>query len=534
MTTTTCDAVVIGAGHNGLVAANLLADAGWDVIVLEATAAPGGAVASAEITVPGYLSDLCSAFYPFATLPGPLEDLNLFEYGLAWRHAPDVLAHLHPDGRAAVLNLDPQRTAASVADFAGADADAWLALYQDWLAIGDRLIEAIMRPFPPVRGGFGLLRRARVAGGLRLARLGVLPVRRLGQERFAGEGATLLLAGSAMHTDLSPDEAGSGLYGWLLGMVGQQYGFPVPAGGAGALTAALVDRLAARGGRVEYRAPAARVAVAGGRARGVATAGGQRVLARRAVLADVPAPALFHDLVDRRALPARLVEDVARFRWDGATVKIDWALSGPVPWKNPALAGAGAVHLGADLNGLSRYAATLACGDVPAEPFVIAGQMTTADPARSPAGTETLWAYTHLPRRSHWAEEEIAEQAERVEAVFEDAAPGFRRLVRARHVFGPADLEAKNPSLVGGALGGGTSAPYQQLFFRPVPGLGRADTPVDRLFLASASAHPGGGVHGAPGANAARAALARDGAAAGRVYRAAVNAAHRAIYRRAQ
>jgi phytoene dehydrogenase-like protein len=264
---------------------------------------------------------------------------------------------------------------------------------------------------------------------------------------------------------------------------------------------------------------------------GVRTADGRDLRARRAVLADVTAPALFLDLVGAAALPSRLVDDLSHFRWDGATVKIDWALRTPIPWPNPAVSGAGTVHLGADLNGLSRYAARLATDEVPADPFLLLGQMTTADPSRSPAGTESAWAYTHLPHREQWKADEIAEHVERMEAVIERQAPGFRDLIVARHVFAPGDLEHENPSLVGGALAGGTAAAFQQLFLRPVPGLGRADTPIDRLFLASASAHPGGGVHGAPGANAARAALARDRALTGSLYRAAIETANHAIYR---
>ena len=248
------------------------------------------------------------------------------------------------------------------------------------------------------------------------------------------------------------------------------------------------------------------------------------------MLADVPAPALFLDLVGAAALPSRLVEDLAHFRWDGATVKVDWALSAPLPWKNPVAAGAGTLHLGADLNGLTRYAAALARDRVPRHPFLLLGQMTTADPSRSPAGTESLWAYTHLPHRPTWAADEITAHVGRIEGVLEEHAPGFGKLIRARHVAGPADLEAKNSNLVGGAVGGGTAAAYQQLFMRPVPGLGRSDTPIDRLYLASASAHPGGGVHGGPGANAARAALARDRMITGAMYAAAVAAAHRTIY----
>ncbi|WP_050778054.1 NAD(P)/FAD-dependent oxidoreductase [Micromonospora sp. ATCC 39149] len=525
------DAIVVGAGHNGLVAANLLADAGWDVLVLEATGSPGGAVRSAEVTVPGYLSDLYSSFYPLGYASPVLAGLGLDRHGLSWTHAPDVLAHVLPDGRAAVLNRDLDATAASLAAFAPADGERWRHAYGDWLDVAGPMLETITSPFPPVRGGVGLLRRLRVGGALRLARRLVVPVRKLGAELFDGEGGKLLLAGCALHTDLCPEEAGSGVYGWLLAMLGQQVGWPVPVGGAQRITDALVDRLTERGGRIHYGARVDRVLTARGRAVGVRAVGGGAWRARRAVLADVPAPALYLDLVGPAALPPRLVQDLAHFRWDGSTLKVDWALSGPVPWTNPAVATAGTVHLGADLNGLTTYAAELARGELPRDPFLLVGQMSVADPSRSPAGTESLWSYTHLPFRRDWRAEDVAAHVERMEDVLEAAAPGFRARVLGRHVAGPADLERGDPSLVGGALGGGTAAAYQQLFLRPIPGLGRADTPVDRLYLASASAHPGGGVHGAPGANAARAALARDRAVTGGLYAGVVGVAHRAVYR---
>jgi phytoene dehydrogenase-like protein len=526
----TADAIVIGAGHNGLVAANLLADAGWEVVVLEARAAAGGAVRSACVTAPGYLSDLYSSFYPLGYASPVLRRLRLNAYGLAWRHAPDVLAHPLPDGRAAVLNRDPRRTAAGLEEFAPGDGERWLAAYEEWRRISRPLMDALFTPFPPVRSGVSLLRRLGSAGALRMARRLVLPSRRLGAELLAGEGGSLLLAGCALHTDLSADDAGGGVYGWLLTMLGQEVGWPVPVGGAQKITDALVERLTSRGGRVVAGSRVERVLVARGRAMGVRAAGGSVWRARRAVLADVPAPALFLDLVGTSWLPPRLVADLAHFRWDGSTVKVDWALSAPVPWTNPAVATAGTVHVGGDLAALSRYSAALASGEVPHEPFLLVGQMTVADPSRSPAGTESLWSYTHLPFRRHWAGGEIAEHVARMESVLERYAPGFGRLVVGRHVAGPAELEEENESLVGGAVGGGTAAPYQQLFLRPVPGLGRADTPIDRLFLAGSSAHPGAGVHGGPGANAARAALARDRAVTGRVYAGAVSAAHRAIY----
>ncbi|WP_438871267.1 phytoene desaturase family protein [Paractinoplanes tereljensis] len=522
------DAVVIGAGHNGLVAANLLADAGWSVTVLEATAQPGGAVRSGNLTAPGYLSDLFSAFYPLGYASPVLEKLDL---DLDWVHAPEVFAHLLPDGRAAMVSRDLATTMASMEQFAPGDGDRWKAVYEQWTSISGPLIESLFTPFPPVRPGLALLRRLRTAGALRLARLAMLPARELGAQWFRGEGASVAMAGCALHTDLSPEQAGSGIYGWLLAMLGQQIGWPVPRGGAQRLTDALVRRLEARGGRMAYGVPVERVLIARGRAVGVRTADGHDHRARRAVLADVPAPALFLDLVGDRWLPPRLVEDLDHFRWDGATVKIDWAVGSKIPWSDPAVGRAGTVHLGTDLDGLTRYAGHLALDEVPAQPFLLLGQMTTADPTRSPAGTESAWCYTHLPRRASWSAGEIDEHVARMEATVERHAPGFGRSVVARNVMSPADFEQANPSLAGGSIGGGTSAAFQQLFLRPIPGLGRPDTPVDRLYLASSSAHPGGGVHGGPGSNAARAALARDRGVGGRAYRAAVSATNRAIYR---
>ncbi|GAA5201680.1 NAD(P)/FAD-dependent oxidoreductase [Rugosimonospora acidiphila] len=524
------DAVVIGSGPNGLVAANLLADAGWDVLVLEAAATPGGGARTAELTAPGFRNDLCSAFYPLTNGPAPLAGLGLTEYGLSWEHAPAVLAHVAPDLPAAVLFRDAERTAESVERFAAGDGRRWLEFYRSWLPVSDELLRVMFTPFPPVRPMAALLRRAGVARALRLARSFTLPVARLGAEEFSGQGARLLLAGCALHTDVGPSDAASGGYGWLLTMLGQQYGFPVPRGGAGALTDALVARLRGRGGAVLCGETAERIVVGHGRALGVGTAGGHWYRARRAVLADVGAAALYLDLVPADALPERLREDLRRMVMDGATVKVDWALSRPVPWSDPEVSGAGTVHLGADLPGMHRYAASLASGSVPEEPFMICGQMTTCDPSRSPAGTESLWAYTHLPQRPEWPRTAVEDVAARMEAQLERYAPGFGASVLARHVAGPAELEAENPNLVGGALGGGTAAVFQQLVLRPVPGLGRADTPVDRLYLASAAAHPGPGVHGGPGANAARAALARDRLGGG--YAATVRAANRLVYGR--
>lgn len=524
----TVDAIVVGAGQNGLVAANVLADAGWEVLVLEAADEPGGAVRSAEITRPGFSSDLCSAFYPLGLASPVLTELGLTDYGLRWRHAPAVLAHVLPDDRCAVLSRDPELTAASVSRFAAADGDAWLRCFADWQRIRDDLLEAMTRPFPPIRAGARLARTLGVADTLRLARMVTLSTRRFGEESFAGEGARSLMAGCALHSDLGPDAAASAVFGWLLCMLGQDVGFPVPEGGAHMITKALVHRLAGRGGRVECGRRVSGVLVAGGRAMGVRDEHGTLVRARNAVLADVPATALYGSLVARKHLPARLLSDLERFDWDDATIKVDWALSGPIPWTAREASEAGVVHLENDVDGLTRFSADLSTRRTPSEPFVLLGQMTTADPSRSPAGTESAWAYTHVPR-GKWNSDDVLRHADLVQALIERHAPGFTERILARSVWGPDEFEGHNPSLVGGAINGGTAAIHQQLFFRPVPGLARADTPIDRLFLAGSSAHPGGAVHGAPGANAARAALARTGAM-GPAYAGMIRGLHRLIY----
>lgn len=492
------DAIVVGAGHNGLVAANLLADAGWSVLVLESEPEPGGAVRSGELTLPGVSHDLFSAFYPLAAASPHIAGLGLGDFGLRWRRAPHVLAHPTPDGRCTVLSTDLDVTAASLDTYAAGDGDAWRRLYGLWTKVGASFLQAMLSPFPPVRGALGLAADLRRPGELlRFARHAVLPVRRLAEETFAGAGGGLLLAGNTLHTDLSPGAAAGGLYGWLLACLGQQHGFPVPEGGAGRLTDALVRRLQSKGGRVECGQRVTRIEVRGGRAVGVVTAGGTAHDARRAVLADVAAPTLFLDLVGPAHLPARFLDDLRRFQFDSATVKVDWALSGPIPWAAEAAAGAGTVHVADSMDELTMYSAQLATGRIPTDPFLLLGQMAVADPTRSP----TAWAYTHVPQRA-WDDSHTERFADVIESRVERLAPGFRDVILARHVLTPTTLPE-------GAVNGGTAQIHQQLVFRPAPGLARPETPVAGLYLAGCSAHPGGGVHGAPGANAARAVLLR-------------------------
>lgn len=505
------DAVVIGAGHNGLVAANVLADAGWDVVVCEATEHTGGAVRSDEIAAPGYVSDVFSAFYPLAAASPVMGALDLQDYGLRWSHAPAVMAHVFPDGRSATLFRDVERTAESVGRFAHSDAAAWRELVAQWERIERPVLDALFSPFPPMRAGVGLARVLGLAGGARLMRTALLPARRFGDEWFSGAGAPMLVAGSAMHADIPVDGAGSAAYGWLLTMVGQTHGFPVPRGGAGRLADALTARLTDRGGTLRLEQPVDRVLVEHGRATGVALRSGEIVRARRAVLGDVNAPAFYGDLVGHQNLPHRMVSDLRNFEWDTPTLKIDWALRSRVPWEEADVREAGTVQLGVDMDGLTTFSAALARREMPNQPFILFGQMSTADPTRSPAGAESAWGYTHLPMRRELTGSDIDQHVQVVEASIERQAPGFIDSIVGRFVQSPAKLAQENPNLLHGAINGGTAQLHQQLIFRPTVGLAGAATPIDRLFLAGSSAHPGGGVHGGPGANAARAALRRDG-----------------------
>lgn len=513
------DAVVIGSGPNGLAAANVLADAGWHVVVVEEQAEPGGTVRSGPGPAAGFVADHCAAFFPAAAASRAFARMNLERHGLRWTHAPTVLAHPLPEGRAALLYRDVERTAKALEDLTPGDGDAWARLHTLWAQVGPRLLDSLFVPFPPVRAGLRLGAGLGPAGAARFARFAALPARRLLEEEFAGPGG-LLLAGTAMHTDLLPEAAGSAMFGWFLAMLGHDYGWPVPVGGAQRLADALVARLKERGGEIHCGDGVREIVVRNRCAIGVRTASGIRIPARRAVLAATSATQVYGGMVGWEHLPAQLADDMRRFHWDFATVKVDWAVRSALPWAAPAVGEAGTVHISESLDEISEAAGHLARGLIPARPFVLLGQMTTADAERSPAGTQALWGYSHVPHRVRgdaggsltgaWNEAECNLFADRMEQQIEAFAPRWRDRILARRITGPPQMEADDANLVDGAINGGTSAVHQQLIFRPVPGTGRPETPIAGLYLASSSVHPGGAVHGAPGANAARAALRAD------------------------
>jgi len=522
MESLTADAVVIGAGPNGLVAGCTLADAGWDVVVLEAEDDVGGAVRSAQV-VPGYVHDLFSSFYPLSAASPVLDRLDLGAHGLRWRRSPAVIAHLARPGDEpdAVLHPDPLDTAAGLQAEHRGDGDTWLRLVDHWNRIRDPLLAALFTPIPPARPLAALLARMPPSQALWTARLALMPVHALGEELFGGQGGRLLLAGNAAHSDVPTVGALSGAFGWLLAMLAQDVGFPVPEGGAGRLAQALASRATSAGAQIRTGARVERVVTRSGRALGVVTADGMAVRARRAVLATCAAPVLYRRLLAADDVPPGVVAALDRFAFDTPTVKVNWALREPVPWRAKGARAAGTVHVGVGMDELADWSTSLATGRPSPHVFALVGQPAVADRSRAPGGGEALWAYTHLPRGATAADAEAL--AERTESLLDAHAPGLRDLVVERFVQRPGDLEAADGALVGGTLNGGTAQVHQQLVFRPVPGTGRPETPVERLYLAGMGAHPGGGVHGSPGWQAAQAALhgARLGGLPGRALTAA-------------
>ena len=402
-----------------------------------------------------------------------------------------------------------------------ADADAWRDLVTEWRRVGDPFIATMLAPMPPIRAGLRLAVAIGARELPRFARFALLPARRMAAERFGGEGAALLLCGLALHTDVALDAPGGGVPAWMLAGIGTERGFPVPEGGAQRLTAALVSRLEARGGTVRCGARVAEIVVRDRRAVAVRLADGDEIAAPRGVLADVGAPALYRDLVGEEHLPARLLADLAPLRVRPRDVqgRLGARRRGAVARRTR---GARRDRPPARLARPRRRLHRGARDRPDPEPSL---RPPGADERRGPeplarGDRHRVGVHPRAParagRRRRLADRRVDAGGvrDRSRTGSKPSSSPTRRgsgpTIAARHVSSPTDLEAADANLVGGAVGGGTASLYQQLVFRPTPGLGRAETPIRGLFLASASAHPGPGVHGACGNNAARAAIAAD------------------------
>jgi len=472
------DAIVVGSGPNGLAAALTLARAGLAVTVLEGAATPGGGCRTEELTRPGFRHDVCSAVHPLAASSPFFAGVDLAGHGVTLRQPPVAFAHPLDGGRAAVV-------AGSVADTAaglGADAAAYRRLLGPLVRDIGAILPAVLAPLrdlPP--------------HPLALARFGLpglLPASVLARG-FRTEEGQALIAGAAAHSMLPLSAPGTGAFGLVLTMTAHAVGWPVVQGGSARLTDALVAGLTALGGQVQT----------GHWVRSL-----DSLPPARAVLLDVT-PRQFLGLAGER-LPPRYQARLRRFRYGPGVCKVDWALSGPVPWAAAACREAGTVHVGGTLAEVARSEAEVNAGRLPERPFCLVAQPGVADPGRAPAGQHTLWGYCHVPSGS------AADASALIEAQIERFAPGFRDLILARAVRTAAALERYDPNYVGGDINSGAGT-LRQTLLGPVPPwsawpprAGPYRTALPGVYLCSASTPPGGGVHGMCGAGAAAAALA--------------------------
>lgn len=494
-------AIVIGAGPNGLAAAVRLARAGVAVTVLEQAQHPGGSVRSEPLTLPGFVHDTFSSVYP-ATVASPVfAGMPLAAHGLEWVHPPICMAHPLSDGSAAALYRDLQSTGATLDRQHPGDGERWVRFASPYVDAFDAVSRMMLAGFPPIAGALTLLRQGGPRATAAFTRLLSGSAVALAGRLFEGEGSRAWLYGAAMHGDAAPDAAGSGISGFYLTLLGHAVGWPSPRGGAQRLTDALVSYLESLGATIRTGARVERITARFGRVWGVGVAGGEELPAA-AVIADVMPNALITMTGD--ALGGWYRRGLARYVYGPATVKVDWALDGPIPWQASEAREAGTVHVGGAGPEILQSIAEAATG-LPARPFLLLGQQSLADPSRAPVGKHTAWAYTHGPQGTD-GELSGDRHVEAIEQQVERFAPGFRDRILARHVLGPSELEARNPNLVGGDVGGG-SYRLRQAVFRPVPSPTPYSTPLDGLFLGSAATFPGGAVHGVPGDAAARAAL---------------------------
>lgn len=502
------DALVLGSGPNGLTAAATLARAGLRVLVLEAQDRPGGACWSTPATLPGFVHDVGAAFFPFAPVSPAFRFLDLAAAGLHWRGAghlatdPILFESAHPaaDGSCPSIARDVDR---AVATF-GIDGEAWrrLAAWQERLGI--RLAETLLAPLPAL----GPALRLGPGNLLGLAEAGLSSSAGYSRRRFLTEAARRVLPALALHVDLGPEDFSGAALALVLALLAAGFGFQVPVGGARSISQALLRRLEEHGGRLLLSHRARSIVVRGGRAVAVRTDQGTEIPVGRCLLADVGAPALYLNLLPEQAVPGRVRQAMREFRYGWGTFKLDWALSGPVPWRSEPACRAAVVHTGEDTADLIAFTNEVRAGLLPNNPYLVIGQQSLLDPTRAPEGRHTLWAYSRVPSRIAGGWEKAKESfADRIERRIETLAPGFRDRILARALFSPDDLQTGNENLVGGDLGGGSARFDHQLFWRPVFPYFRYRTPVAGLYLCSASTHPGAGVHGACGFNAARQAL---------------------------
>ncbi len=455
------NSVIIGSGPNGLTAAIMLARAGRRVTVFEASEHIGGGARSAELTLPGFVHDLCSSVYPMAVSSPAFDSFPLADYGLEWIHSPAPLAHPLDDGTAVMLERSIEATMESVAPDGAAWRRAFASLADAWPSMRyDALAPITHFPRHPVRMA-------------RLGLMGLPPAVSVARTLFRGPRARALFAGMAAHSVMPLEAPLSSAIGVLFAAIGHSVGWPVARGGAQKITDALAGYLRFLGGEIRAGSPVTSLPDA------------------EIVMCDIT-PRQFLELAGDR-LPESYRRALKRYRYGPGVFKMDWALDGPIPWRAPACERAATVHVGGTLEEIARWERRFT-----GAPFLILTQPSLFDPSRAPAGKHTAWAYCHVPNG------DAADYSEAIEQQIERFAPGFRSRILARAVFSPAALEQRNSNIIGGDISGGAMN-IRQFFLRPTPSL--YSTPLRGVYLCSSATPPGGGVHGMSGYNAAARAL---------------------------
>ncbi len=465
------DAIVVGSGPNGLAAAITLARAGLSVQVFEAQATAGGGTRTEELTLPGFRHDVCSAVHPLGLSSPFFRSLPLAEFGLEWAQPQAAAAHPLDDGPAVLLERSIEATAAGL----GEDGPRYLRLMEPLVANWQKLFEDLLGPFPlPPRHPW-----LDLSFGLKAIR----SAESLAGSLYRGRRARALFSGMAAHSILPLDQPITSAFGLMMQMLGHAVGWPVARGGSQQITCALLAYFESLGGRLE-------------------TGHWVRSLAElppaRLVLLDVTPRQVIE--IAGQELPPGYRRQLERFRYGPGVFKLDWALDGPIPWRDESILRAATVHIGGDFEQVAASEKEVWRGRHPEKPFVLLAQQTLADPSRAPHGKHTAWGYCHVPNGS------TVDMTAAIEAQVERFAPGFRERILARSVKSPADMQAHDANYIGGDINGGVQDLFQ-FFTRPVMKLNPYATPVKGLFICSSSTPPGGGVHGMCGYHAAKAAL---------------------------